>query len=193
MDVGGEVMGKTLVIDLEDVCLQGDILDVGEKNLGIIYNISKDAEEELSLDYVDNNSKINLKSRKYDACTFFFDLNKIWTSFEKERLIKEMSSYIKDSGEIFIWDINKERGKVFNNKIKVILPKGKVKEFTFKNLNILLSSNIEEIKKILVKYFKIEEVKAWEDVFFVRGTKLKTEVIVEEKIDCESTNYSCLT
>ncbi|WP_238917987.1 hypothetical protein [Clostridium sp. YIM B02555] len=186
-------MGKTLVIDLEDVCLQGDILDVGEKNLGIIYNISKDAEEELSLDYVDNNSKINLKSRKYDACTFFFDLNKIWTSFEKERLIKEMSSYIKDSGEIFIWDINKERGKVFNNKIKVILPKGKVKEFTFKNLNILLSSNIEEIKKILVKYFKIEEVKAWEDVFFVRGTKLKTEVIVEEKIDCESTNYSCLT
>lgn len=193
MDIGGEVMGKTLVIDLEDVCLQGDILDVGEKNLGIIYNISKDAEEELSLDYVDNNSKINLKSRKYDACTFFFDLNKIWTSFEKERLIKEMSSYIKDSGEIFIWDINKERGKVFNNKIKVILPKGKVKEFTFKNLNILLSSNIEEIKKILVKYFKIEEVKAWEDVFFVRGTKLKTEVIVEEKIDCESTNYSCLT
>jgi hypothetical protein len=193
MDVGGEVMGKTLVIDLEDVCLQGDILDVGEKNLGIIYNISKDAEEELSLDYVDNNSKINLKSRKYDACTFFFDLNKIWTSFEKERLIKEMSSYIKDSGEIFIWDINKERGKVFNNKIKVILPKGRVKEFTFKNLNILLSSNIEEIKKILVKYFKIEEVKAWEDVFFVRGTKLKTEVIVEEKIDCESTNYSCLT
>jgi hypothetical protein len=193
MDVGGEVMGKTLVIDLEDVCLQGDILDVGEKNLGIIYNISKDAEEELSLDYVDNNSKINLKSRKYDACTFFFDLNKIWTSFEKERLIKEMSSYIKDSGEIFIWDINKERGKVFNNKIKVILPKGKVKEFTFKNLNILLSSNIEEIKKILVKYFKIEEVKAWEDVFFVRGTKLKTEVIVEEKIDCENTNYSCLT
>lgn len=193
MVIGGEVMGKTLVIDLEDVCLQGDILDVGEKNLGIIYNISKDAEEELSLDYVDNNSKINLKSRKYDACTFFFDLNKIWTSFEKERLIKEMSSYIKDSGEIFIWDINKERGKVFNNKIKVILPKGKVKEFTFKNLNILLSSNIEEIKKILVKYFKIEEVKAWEDVFFVRGTKLKTEVIVEEKIDCESTNYSCLT
>ncbi|MCE5222360.1 MAG: hypothetical protein LLF98_14235 [Clostridium sp.] len=165
-------MGKTLVIDLEGVILQGDILDVGEKNLGIIYNISKEAEDELSLDYVSSDMKIELKDRKYDACTFFFDLNKMWTNLEKEKLIKEISSYLKEYGEIFIWDINKERGKVFNNKIKVILPNKKVKEFTFKNLNILLSSNIEEIKKILEKYFEIEETKAWEDVFFIKGKKL---------------------
>ena len=166
-------MGKTLVIDLEDVILQGDILDVGEKNLGIIYSISKEAKEELSLDYVSNDTKIELKNVKYDACTFFFDLNKIWTSLEKEKLIKEVSSYIKEYGEIFIWDINKERGKVFNNKIKVILPNEKIKEFTFRNLNPLLSSNVEEIKKILEKYFKIEETKAWEDVFYIKGQKLK--------------------
>lgn len=165
-------MGKTLVINLEDFKLQGDILDVGEKNLGIIYNISKEAQDELSLDYVSSDNKIELKNIKYDACTFFFDLNKIWTSIEKEKLIREVSSYIKKDGEIFIWDINKERGKVFNNKVKVILPNGKVKEFTFRNLNILLSSNIKEIKKILEKYFEIEETKAWEDVFFIRGKKL---------------------
>ena len=165
-------MGKTLVIDLVDVILQGDILDVGDKNLGVIYNISKEAEDEVSLDYVSSDTKIELKNIKYDACTFFFDLNKIWTSLEKERLIKEVSSYIKECGEIFIWDINKERGKVFNNKIKVILPNVKIKEFTFRNLNMLLSSNIEEIKKILEKYFEIEETKAWEDVFFIKGQKL---------------------
>lgn len=108
---GGDVMGKTLVINLEDVIFQGDILDVGEKNLGIIYNISKEAKDEISLDYVSSDSKVELKDRKYDACTFFFELNKIWTSLEKERLIREISSYIKESGEIFIWDINKERGK----------------------------------------------------------------------------------
>jgi hypothetical protein len=170
---GGGFMGKTLVIDLEDVVLKGDILDVGEKNLGIIYNISKEVEDELSLDFVSNDTKVELENRKYDACTFFFDLNKIWTSLEKERLIKEVSLYLKEAGEIFIWDINKDRGQVFNNKIKVILPNKKVKEFTFKNLNILLSSNIEELKKILEKYFEIEETKAWEDVFFIRGKKLK--------------------
>lgn len=183
-------MGKTLVIDLEDIILHGDILDVGEKNLGIIYNLSKEAKDELSLDYVSSDTKIELEDRKYDACTFFFDLNKIWTSLEKEKLIKEISSYIKENGEILIWDINKERGKVFNNKIKVILPNGKIKEFTFKNLNILLSSNIEEIKKILEKYFEIEETKAWEDVFFIKGKKLKTKVKAEEKNNYESTDYS---
>lgn len=179
-------MGKTLVINLEDISLQGDILDVGERNFGIIYNISKEVEDELSLDYVSSDTKVELKSRKYDACTFFFDLNKIWTSLEKEKLIKEISSYVKDDGKIFIWDINKERGRVFNNKIKVILPNGKIKEFTFKNLNILLSSNIEEIKKILEKYFEIEETKAWEDVFFIKGKKVKA----EEKLTYEGTNYS---
>lgn len=189
-DNGGDVMGKTLVINLEDVIFQGDILDVGEKNLGIIYNISKEAKDEISLDYVSSDSKVELKDRKYDACTFFFELNKIWTSLEKERLIREISSYIKESGEIFIWDINKERGKIFNNKIKVILQNEKVKEFTFKNLNVLLSSNIEEIKKILEKYFEIEETKAWEDVFFIRGKKLKTKAEVEEKINYEGINYS---
>jgi len=183
-------MGKTLVIDFVDVILQGDILDVGDKNLGVIYNISKEAEDEISLDYVSSDTKIELKDRKYDACTFFFDLNKIWTSLEKEKLIKEISSYLKEYGEIFIWDINKERGKVFNNKIKVILPKGKVKEFTFKNLNILLSSNIEEIKKILEKYFEIEETKEWEDVFFIKGKKISTKVNVEEKFKNEGTDYS---
>jgi hypothetical protein len=183
-------MGKTLVIDLQDVILQGDILDVGEKNLGIIYNISKEAEAELSLDYVSSDTKMELENIKYDACTFFFDLNKIWSSLEKERLIKEVSSYIKEYGEIFIWDINKERGKVFNNKIKVILPNGKIKEFKFRNLNLLLSSNIEEIKKILEKYFEIEETKAWEDIFFIRGKKLKTKVKVEENFKHEGANYN---
>lgn len=185
-------MVKTLVINLEDVVIQGDIIDVGEQNLGIIYNISKEAEEELSLDYVNSDTKIDLENRKYDACTFFFELNKIWTSLEKEKLIKEISSYVKECGEIFIWDINKERGKVFNNKIKVILPKGKIKEFTVKNLNVLSSSNIDEIKKILEKYFKIDETKAWEDVFFIKGTKLesKPKVTVEEKSNYESAHHS---
>lgn len=165
-------MGKTLVINLEDVFITGDILDVGEKNSGVIYSISKEAEEEVSLDYVSRESKIKLKDRKYDACTFFFELNKLWTKLEREKLIREVSLYLNKYGEIYIWDIKKERGKVFNNKVKVILPNGKIKEFIFKNLNILLSSNIEEIKKILEKYFEIEETKAWEDVFFIKAKKL---------------------
>ena len=54
-------MGKTLVINMEEVELKGSILDVGEKNLGVIYNLSKDIEDELSLDYIDDSSKTELQ------------------------------------------------------------------------------------------------------------------------------------
>lgn len=182
-------MGKTIIINLEKVSINGDILDVGEKNLGIIYNLSKDIEDEISLDYVNDETKIELKNSDYDACTFFFELNKLWTSIEKEKLIKEVHKYIKAGGEILIWDINKERGKVFNNKIKVILPKGDIKEFNFKNLNLLTVSNVEETKKILEKYFNIEETKSWEDIFFIKGTKLENKSKKEE-IENESITYS---
>lgn len=183
-------MGKTLVINLEDVNIQGDILDVGENNLGIIYNISKEAFDEVSVDYVNEETKCQLQSRKYDACTFFFDLNKMWTSVEKERLIRNASKYLKDDGEILIWDINKQRGKLFNNKIKVILPKEKVRDFTFKNLNILSNNSVDEIKKIIEKYFKIEETKVYEDVFFIRGKKLTFKSKVEENTKNENITYS---
>lgn len=183
-------MGKTIIINLEKVNINGDVLDVGEKNLGIIYNLTKEAQEEMSLDYVNNETKLELKNNTYDACTFFFELNKIWTNIEKERVIKEVYKYIKSEGEILIWDVNKERGKVFNNKIKVILPKGNIKEFAFKNLNVLTSSNIDETKKILEKYFNIEETKAWEDIFFIRGKKLNTNVKEEETNKDEGFTYS---
>lgn len=183
-------MGKTLVIDMEDVNLKGDILDVGENNLGVIYNLSKEIEEELSLDYVDDERKVELQNRKYDACTFFFELNRLWTNIEREKVIKDICSYIKDDGEILIWDINKVRGKVFNNKIKVILPRENVKEFTFKNMNPFSNSNADEIKKILEKYFKIEETKSWEDIFFIRGRKLNNKVKEEEISKYEGATYS---
>lgn len=108
----------------------------------------------------------------------------------KRKIIKEVYKYIKLGGEILIWDINKERGKVFNNKIKIILPKSNIKEFNFKNLNVITSSNIEETKKILEKYFNIEETKAWEDIFFLRGKKLETNVKEEEKNENEGVTYS---
>ena len=66
-------MGKTIIINLEKVNINGDVLDVGEKNLGIIYNLTKEAQEEMSLDYVNNETKLELKNNTYDACTFFFE------------------------------------------------------------------------------------------------------------------------
>ncbi|MEE0727509.1 MAG: hypothetical protein UCV58_13405, partial [Clostridium saudiense] len=89
------------------------------------------------------------------------------------QLINEVSKLIKVGGEIYIWDINKEMGEVSNNKVMAVLPSGKIKEFEFKNLNPISTSNIDNTKKMLENMYSIKEEKLWEDIFFIRGEKIK--------------------
>jgi len=166
-------LGKTLVINMQEVYIKGDILDVAKENTGIIYNISKRTEEELSIDYIDANNKNILRRSKYDACTFFFNINSIWGIKRRESLFKEVYSYLKENGEIYIWDIKKERGDFIDNNVEVMLPRNKLKTIELKNYNPLITCDFEEIKKILEKYYEIEETKMWEDIFFIRGVKKK--------------------
>jgi len=166
-------MGKTLVINMHDVYIKGDILDVAKGNIGIIYNISKETEEELSIDYIDADNKNILRRSEYDACTFFFNINSIWGIKKRESLFKEVCTYLKETGEIYIWDINKERGNFIDNKVEVVLPRNKVKSIVLKNYNPLITCSFEEVKKILEKYYEIVETKMWEDIFFIKGIKKK--------------------
>ena len=166
-------MGKTLVINMKDIVIEGDILDVAGDTTGIIYNISKEIDDEISVDYVDGENKSLLKQRKYGACTFFFNLNKVWGSRKKDRIIKEISQYLNKDGEIYVWDINKEMGEISNNKVMTVLPSGKIKEFEFKNLNPISKSNIDDTKKLLSDTYSIKEEKLWEDIFFIKGEKIK--------------------
>ena len=70
-------------------------------------------------------------------------------------------------------DINKEMGDVSINKVMAVLPSGKIKEFEFKNLNPISTSNIDNTKKMLENMYSIKEEKLWEDIFFIRGEKIK--------------------
>ena len=102
----------------------------------------------------------------------FFYLSDIWREGGRAKLIEDVTRFVKKGGNIYIWDINKEIGKVFNNKIRAILPSEKIKEFEFKNLNIMSKSNLEDTKKLLEPNYKITEEKIWEDIYFVKGKKL---------------------
>ena len=164
-------MGKTIILNLSGVKLSGDVLDVGE-SYGVIYNISKDAIDEVSIDLLEGDIDEKKITQKYDTCTIFFYLSNLWMESSRADLIKEVNKLIKVGGEIYIWDINKERGKIIDNKVKVILPNEKVKEIEFKNYNPLLTCSFEEVKKILEKYCKIEETKVWEDIFFIKAKKI---------------------
>ena len=164
-------MGKTIILNLSNVILEGDILDVGESH-GVIYNLSKEAFDELAIDYIEDNNKEILLSEGYDTCTIFFYLSNIWREGGKAKLIDDVTRFVKKGGNIYIWDINKDIGNVFNNKIRAVLPSKKIKEFDFKNLNIMSKSNLEDTKKLLESNYKITEEKIWEDIYFVKGEKL---------------------
>ncbi len=179
-------MGKVLVLNMKDIKFDGDILDVSSDNSGVIYSLSKEAEDELSIDYIDEEDK--LEKQRYDVCTFFFNINTLWTPWRKESLIKKVTSSLKDNGRIYLWDMSKNRGELIDYKVKVILPHNKIKEVSFKNLNPLAMCSFEEVQKIILKYYIIEEEKQWEDVFFISAVK-KKDIKREEKI-YENITYS---
>lgn len=165
-------MGKTIILNLSGVKLTGDVLDVGE-SYGVIYNLSKDTIDEVSVDMLEGAIDEKNTYGEYDTCTVFFYLSSIWRDSNKFNLIKEASKLVKVGGEIYIWDINKEIGEVSNNKVMAVLPSGKTKEFEFKNLNPLSKSNIDDTKKMLINMYDIKEEKVWEDIFFIRAEKIK--------------------
>ncbi len=165
-------MGKTIILNLSGVKLLGDVLDVGE-SYGVIYNISKDTFDEVCVDLLEGSIDEKSIQGEYDVCTIFFYLSNLWRESARVQLINEVSKLIKVGGEIYIWDINKEMGEVSNNKVMAVLPSGKIKEFEFKNLNPISTSNIDNTKKMLENMYSIKEEKLWEDIFFIRGEKIK--------------------
>lgn len=164
-------MGKTILLNLSNVNLKGDILDIGE-SFGVIYSLSKDTLDELSIDIVEGQDKEIYKKEKYDTCTMFFSLSSIWREGARANLIKDISKLIKKGGDIFIWDINKEIGEIFNNKVMALLPSGKIKEFEFKNLNPIIKSNIDDTKEMLKEEYLLVEEKCWENIFFLKAKKI---------------------
>lgn len=182
-------MGKTIFINMNNVKIKGDILDLSSDNSGIIYNISKDVEEELSIDYVNSENRSVLEERKYDACTFVFNFNNILGGRKKAKVIKDVIKYLKDDGEIYIWDVNKEGGRFIDYKVNVALPNGNIKNVVLKNYNPLATCSFEEIRKILEKYSDIEETKVWEDIFFIKAVKKKSEHREEENNESITDSY----
>lgn len=164
-------MNKTIVLNMNDVNFEGNILDVGGENYGIIYNIKKFLDEEIAVDYVDDSKAMG--TFEYDTCVLFFSLGKINTQKERENMLNEIYPLIKEDGEIFLWDMIKYKNQIYKNKLRVILPGDKIKEFTLRDINFLKEWGEEDGKKTLEKYFEIQETKVWEDVYYIKAKKRK--------------------
>lgn len=164
-------MKKTIILNFENIKIEGNVLDVACESLDIISSISEEVQNEVAVDYVEKEESNKLKNNKYDACTFFFNLHSLRNVNKRDKLIDEISNYMEKDSSIYIWDINKNIGELIDINLRILLPKDEVREYNAKNNNLFSSSSFEETKKIIEKTFEIEEAKVWEDLYFIKGKK----------------------
>ena len=162
-------MIREVVLDMSNINFKGNTLDVGINNYGIIYNILKQTKNEISVDYYVENFSEEYRNQ-YDNGVLFFSLSQLDKS-ETENVIKNIWSNVRFGGNIYIWDREKKRRETVNDKIKVLMPNENEKEIEFIDNSISSEFTINSSKKLLEKYFEIQETKVCDKIIFIKGIK----------------------
>ncbi|MCB2292464.1 class I SAM-dependent methyltransferase [Clostridium algoriphilum] len=162
-------MKKEVFINLEKEIFKGNLLDIGFSNYGIIYNIYKqNTDDSSSVDYVEGKEeKIGIEKGVYDICALFFTLSDIKTTKNKEKLIEDIYKFLKEDGLLYIWDIDKGISKIFNSKIKIVLPDKNTKQIYLRDLNMFKNSSKENTIKVLQPYFEILTIKNSDNIYYM--------------------------
>lgn len=160
------------VIDLRELQLSGDVLEIGRDENYIVYNFLKEQGEDISVDIVENEKKFKEESKeKYDNIVLFFFLSTLNSKKEKLELIKEIKEYIKTSGGLYIFDIEKKSLKPYKNKIKILFSEENYKELFIVETNPLLISNLNGVEELIKEDFYIKKSKSLEGVFYLQGER----------------------
>ncbi|MGO5072801.1 class I SAM-dependent methyltransferase [Clostridium sporogenes] len=183
-----------IVINMENEIFRGNLLDVGTDNYGIIYNIYKQYNEDSNLEYINGaEEKENIKDGYYDNCILLFSFSNIFFKKNRMSLIRDIYRYLKEGGNVYIWDIDKKIKETFNGKIKILLPGEKVKNISIKDLNLLKDSSIDTTIKLLEPYFEIKDLKSSDGVYYIKGKKKINTNTKEDKNRKEEINESTIS
>lgn len=179
---------------MENEIFRGNLLDVGTDNYGIIYNIYKQYNEDSNLEYINGaEEKENIKEGYYDNCILLFSFSNIFFKKNRMNLIHDIYKYLKEGGNVYIWDIDKKIKETFNGKIKILLPGEKVKNISIKDLNVLKDSSIDTTIKLLDPYFEIKDLKSSDGVYYIKGKKKINTNIKEVEKRKEEINESTIS
>jgi hypothetical protein len=163
---------KEVYINLEDEKLKGNVLDVSLDNQGIIYNLCKNSNEDIKIEYIQNNDQANsIINEYYDIVALFFTIERLGINKHIKGLLEEVTRYLKVGGQIIIWDLEKSRWKYSNFNLNVLLPGKNQKSINIKNYNIFKETSGEKIKNLLEKDFDIIELISRDNIYYIRGNK----------------------
>lgn len=161
-----------IIINMQREVLTGNVLDIGDENNGIIYNIYKHYNEDASLEYVScNEEQGEIEKNSYDTCIMLFSLRNIWLKKRKKRFIMEISEFLKENGVIHIWDIDKPYNKALKCRIQVLLPEDKTKIININELNIFKDTSKESVLKLIKYYFEVIDFKCSDNIYYIKAKK----------------------
>lgn len=160
-------------IDMRNLQIKGDIIDIGVKNYGIIYKMCKETFDEVALDYIVGEEKRLIEREHYDTAILFFTLSLLSNSMKRKKLINEAWNYIKEDGELLLWDAKKSFGKPINLEVDVLFDNCEFETVSIKNLNPVIKLELSNVKKIMAPYFDIVEEKEGRSIFFIRARRKK--------------------
>jgi hypothetical protein len=163
---------KEVIINLQREELKGDILDAGLDNYGVIYNLLKDQNVDLNVEYVDKeNDREFLQEGAYDTVTLFFSLSRFLLNFERKNIIKQLLKYLKSDGEIVVWDLDKKIGRAMSLDIKVLFPENRTKTISYSDYNVLKGASCDNTVKLLQRYFDIVELNLRDNIYYIKGRR----------------------
>lgn len=166
------MLKKDIFISMEREIFRGNILDIGLENQGIFYNIYKQYNDDVNVEYISGKEgKKNINENFYNSCILFFSFSSIWLKKRKRDLIKDIYKYLNEDGMIYIWDIDKGYGKFFNGHIKIVIPGSKIKHMSIKELNILKDNSKKNTIKLLESYFDILDSKSSDGIYYIKARK----------------------
>jgi len=165
-------MKKEILINMEKEVFNGDVLDIGFENYGVVYNLHKKYNEVTTVEYINGkDEKAYLKQGGYDSCVLMFSLSSIWLSHDKKGLLKEIFNYLKEDGYLYIWDIDKGFKNTYVANIKMFLPDRKIREIKVRDFNVLKDSSKEKTLRLIEEYFEVVDFKVINNIYYIKGKK----------------------
>lgn len=162
---------KEKTLDLRKVRISGNVLDLGYKDYGIIYNLCKRDYSDMEIDYLNKPNKEVSNLDKYENCILFFSLKNMWTNLEKKEVLDFIYNSLEDDGELYIWDVDKSPKKVFNYKIKIIISDDNIRFVNIMDYNLINNNSKESIIKLIKEKFDIIDFDYNDEIFFIKAKK----------------------
>lgn len=149
-------MKKSLVIDMRDLKIKGDILDISQPGNTIISQfVSTQLVEKIPIekDFISFKAGKGYEEKdRYDTALAFFSLNIISSRKKLEKLLKSAGNALKCGGRIIIWDYHREGFSIFVNlRVRALMASGPVSTFGLRIYNRPLKPGFYQIISILEK------------------------------------------